>query len=74
MKLPHFPSRKKFEKSSKQDEEVFAKASELALLRLEQCIADLRISVPTRNSAPWTSAVKDYEPVLGPRRLRTSGD
>jgi len=51
MKLPHFRSRKKFEKSSKQDEEVFAEASELALLRLEQCIADLRISVPTMRDA-----------------------
>ena len=46
MKLPHFASRNKFDKLSKQDEEVFAEASELALLRLEQCIADLRISVP----------------------------
>jgi hypothetical protein len=46
MKLPHFASRKKLDKLSKQDEEVFAEASELALLRLEQCIADLRISAP----------------------------
>ncbi len=46
MKLPHFASRKQFDKLSKQDEEVFAEATELARLRLEQCIADLRISVP----------------------------
>jgi len=46
MKLPHFASRKQFDKLSKQDEEVFADATELARLRLEQCIADLRISVP----------------------------
>jgi hypothetical protein len=44
MRLPHRPFRQKFQKSSKQDE-VFAEASELASLRLEQCIADLRISV-----------------------------
>jgi hypothetical protein len=44
MKLPHFSSRKEFEKLSTQDEQVFAEASELAVLRLEQCIADLRIS------------------------------
>jgi hypothetical protein len=53
MKLPHFASRKKFDGLSKQDETVFAEASQLALLRLEQCLADLRISVPIlRNSIP----------------------
>ena len=46
MKLPHFLSRKKFEQLRKQDEQVFAEASEFALLRLEQCIADLRLLVP----------------------------
>jgi hypothetical protein len=51
MKLPHFPSRKKVENLSKQDEEVFAEASELAVLRLEQCIADLQISVPSMRDA-----------------------
>jgi len=66
MKLPHFPSLKKIEKSGRQDEKVFAEASEPALLRLEQCIADLRITVPKkRNSAPWTSAAeKTHEPLL----------
>ena len=53
MKLPHFASRNKFDGLSKQDEKVFAEASELALLRLEQCIADLRLSAPlTRDSIP----------------------
>lgn len=48
MKLPHLPARKNsVGKLSKQDEEVFAQAKELASLRLEQCIADLRISIPT---------------------------
>ena len=48
MKLPHLPARKNsLGKLSKQDEEVFAEAKELASLRLEQCIADLQISVPT---------------------------
>ena len=51
MKLPHFSPRKNFEKLSKQDEGVFAEASELALLRLEQCIADLRLSLPTMRDA-----------------------
>ena len=46
MKLPQFPSRKNSQKPNKQDDEVFAEASELAVLRLEQCMADLRISVP----------------------------
>jgi len=47
MKLPCLPARKKsLGKLSKQDEEVFDQAKELASLRLEQCIADLRICVP----------------------------
>lgn len=51
MRLPHFRSHKKFEKLDKQDEEVFAEASELALLRLEQCFADQRIPGPTMRDA-----------------------
>ena len=47
MKLPPFLSRKKIEAISKEDEQVFAEAKELALLRLEQSIADLRIWTPT---------------------------
>ncbi len=47
--FPQFSSRKA-EKLSRQDERVFAEASELALLRLEQCIADLAILVPTVNN------------------------
>ena len=49
MKFPHFPSRKKIERLSRQDEKVFAEASELAQLRLEQSIADLRMAVPALN-------------------------
>jgi hypothetical protein len=44
MQLPHFLSR--IHKLSRQDEKVFTEARELALLRLEQCIADLRIAAP----------------------------
>lgn len=44
--FPQFSSRKKPEQLSKQDEVIFAEASELAQLRLEQCIADLQIWVP----------------------------
>jgi hypothetical protein len=47
MRLPHFPFRQKVEKLSTQDDTVFAEASGLASLRLEQCIADLETSVPT---------------------------
>ena len=61
MRLPHFASRNKFDGLSKQDEKVFAEASELALLRLEQCIADLRISVPI---------LKDSIPPRGHQLLR----
>lgn len=44
--FPQFSSRRKAEQLSKQDEVIFAEASELAQLRLEQCIADLQIWVP----------------------------
>lgn len=46
MQLPDFLSLKRIQKLSKQDEEVFTEARELALLRLEQCIDDLRIPAP----------------------------
>jgi hypothetical protein len=49
MRLPHFRAHKKIEK--KQDEDVFAEASELALLRLEQCIAEQRIPDPPMRDA-----------------------
>jgi len=49
MKFPHFQSRKKIERLSRQDEKVFAEASELAQLRLEQSMADLRMALPTMN-------------------------
>jgi hypothetical protein len=45
MHLTHFLTR--IPKLSKQDEKVFTEARELALLRLEQCIADVRIATPT---------------------------
>ena len=53
MRLPRFPSRKNSqEQLSKQDEQVFAEASELARLRLEQCVADLRIWLPAMRENP----------------------
>ena len=52
MKFPPFPFRKKAQDLSKQDEKVFAEASELAQLRLEQCLADLQIWGPPVNDTP----------------------
>jgi len=43
-------SLRKHGKLTRQEEKIFAEASELALLRLEQCIADLHIWVRTRNN------------------------
>jgi len=51
MQLPHFLSAKRIQKLSKQDHEVFTEARELALLRFEQCIADLRNPVPAMRIA-----------------------
>jgi len=51
MQLPHFLSVKSIRKFPKPDENVFTEARELALLRLEQCIADLRIPVPEMRNA-----------------------
>jgi hypothetical protein len=51
MRLPHFLSVKRIQKLSEQDEKVFTDARELALLRLEQCIADLRNPVPPIRNA-----------------------
>jgi hypothetical protein len=51
MRLPNFLSIKKVEKLSRRDEKVFSEASALALLRLEQCIADLRIPTPATSKA-----------------------
>jgi hypothetical protein len=61
MKLPRFPFRKKVQDFNKQDEKVFAEASELAQLRLEQCIADLDI---------WPPAIEHPLVSLGHRPLR----
>src|SRR5215467_10354397 len=41
-------------KLSKQDEEVFAQAKELASLRLEQCLADRQLSVASITHRPST--------------------
>ena len=49
MKFPYFSSRKKMERLSREDEKIFAEARELAQLRLEQSIADLRVWVPAMN-------------------------
>lgn len=49
MKFPYFSSRKKIERLSREDEKIFAEARELAQLRLEQSIADLRVWVPAMN-------------------------
>lgn len=46
MQLPHFLSVRRVQKLSKRDEKVFTEARELALLRLEQCIASLGNPVP----------------------------
>lgn len=46
MHLPHFLSVKRI-----RDERVLAQARELALLRLEQCIADFRIPAASKRSA-----------------------
>ncbi len=51
MRFPHLPFRQEVQNSSKQDDEVFAQASTLASLRLEQCIADLGILVPAVRGA-----------------------
>lgn len=57
-------------KLGRKDAKVFAEACELALLRLEQCIADAYISRPTtdiRRLGGWTSTPnKMREPVLSP--------
>lgn len=52
MRLPYFSARKKSPQHlTKQEAEVFAKAKELATLRLEQCLADLQIVVPSVKDA-----------------------
>ncbi len=57
-------------KLSRKDAKVFAEACELALLRLEQCIADAYIPRPVmdhRRIGGWSSAPKKmHEPVLSP--------
>jgi hypothetical protein len=60
MKFSHLRPRRNDEGLSKRDETVFAEASELARLRLEQCIADLQIWVPKRHEAPEPLRVRPF--------------
>ena len=56
--IPFFPLpiAQKDRETDKADERVFAEASELARLRLEQCIADLHIWLPpTNDTRQWQS-------------------
>ena len=71
MHLPHFLSVKKI-----RDEKVLAQARELALLRLEQCIADLRIpAVSKRNGIrPSVDSATAKTLRLPLRPLRESSD
>jgi hypothetical protein len=77
MKLPHFLSIKRIEKLSKQDEKVFTEASELALLRLEQCVANVRMPALTMRNAVrplgTSYAKKTHEPLLGSFRESPDG-
>ena len=61
MKFPPLRPRRNNEGLSKQDEIVFAEASELARLRLEQCIADLRIWLPKRHDSPDPIKVRPFD-------------
>jgi hypothetical protein len=69
MQFHHFLSVKRIQKLSKRDEKVFTEARELALLRLEQCIAYLPNPVPAMRSgirSPGGSATeKTHESRLG---------
>jgi|SRR6267154_1469116 len=69
MQLPHFLSVKRIQQISKRDEEVFTEARELALLRLEQCVAGLRNPIPamrsTIRSRGGAATEKPYESRLG---------
>jgi hypothetical protein len=60
-------------KLSRKDAKVFAEACQLALLRLEQCIADSYICVPRADERwidAWMSTPrKTHEPVLNPAML-----
>jgi hypothetical protein len=47
MKFPNFGSRKKIRTVRGREERSFAEASELAKVRLEQCIADLHVHAAT---------------------------
>ena len=53
MKFPRFPRKKTSEEVSESDEMVLAQARELAAHRLEQYIADRRIS-PATTDALWS--------------------
>jgi hypothetical protein len=72
--FPTFSSRRPG-KLSRKDAKVFAEACQLALLRLEQCIADSYISKPRmddRRIGGWPSMPKRIdEPVLIPVVIET---
>jgi hypothetical protein len=57
MKLPRFRSQKKLQELSSRDEELFAEASALAQLRLEQCRTELEIRTQK-------SASRDSDPQI----------
>jgi hypothetical protein len=63
-------------KLSRKDAKVFAEACQLALFRLEQCIADSYISVPRmddRRIDGWMAMPqKAQEPVLSPASVEIS--
>jgi hypothetical protein len=64
MQLPHFLSVKSIHKLSKQDDKIFAEARELALLRLEQCIVDLRTPAPTTRNGVKPLGLSDAKQPL----------
>jgi hypothetical protein len=53
MKFPYLGWRQQPGRLSRRDERVFAEAKVLAMLRLEQCLADLRIPFPLTAHATW---------------------
>jgi hypothetical protein len=74
MKLPFLRlSSSRPGKLSRKDAKVFAEACQLALLRLEQCIADSYISVPRmddRRVDGWVpTSKKAHELVLSPAMI-----
>ena len=74
MKLPFLKfSSSQPGKLSRRDQKIFAEACELALLRLEQCIADSYISVPRMDDRlvdGWMpTSKKAHESILSPAMI-----